>query len=100
MGDFVQDLIEVFQGTVLSKDEFLKIVEERWPESTQVADAITWLRHHFPLGMLSKQIVELPGAPFHPITLRRAALVLNRRRREDANVVAFPRITKSDGKAY
>jgi len=40
MGDLVEDLIEVFQGTVVSKDEFLKIVEERWPESTQVADAI------------------------------------------------------------
>lgn len=100
MGDIVSDLLEIFQGTVVSQEDVRRIVAEQRPGSPQVAHAINYLSHHFPRGKIPKQIVTLSGMPFDPITLRRASLALNCRRREDANVVAFPRIIKSDGKGY
>jgi len=100
MGDLVKDLIEVFQGTVVSEDDLGRIVAEQCPASPQVAHAMSYLRRHFPVGIFSKKIAELSDTPFDPITLRRAALALNRRGGEDANIVAFPRIRKSGGKAY
>lgn len=98
MGDLVSNLLEIFHGTVLSENDMRQIVAEQWPGSLEVGHAMTYLMRHFPRGMIPKQVTELPGAPFNPITLRRAALGLNRRRREDANVVAFPRMQIIDEK--
>ncbi len=100
MEDLIADLLDIFEGSVVSQEDVRRIVAEQRPGSPQVAHAINYLSHHFPRGKIPKQIVTLSGMPFDPIILRRAVLVLNRGRREDANVVAFPRITKSDGKAY
>ena len=100
MGDVVSDLLEIFQGTVVSKNDLLQIVAEQRSGSPEVSHAMTYLRRHFPRGKIPKQVVTLSGMPFDPITIRIAALALNRRRREDANVVAFPRIIKCDGKAH
>jgi hypothetical protein len=99
MGDLVTDLIEIFHGTVLSETDMRHIVAEQWPGSPEVAHAMTYLRRHFPRGKIPKQVTELPGAPFNPITLRRAALALNCWRREDANIVAFPRTKRYDGRS-
>jgi len=99
MGDIVSDLLEIFQGTVVSKNDLLQIVAEQRPGSPEVANAMTYLRRYFPRGKIPKQVVTLSGMPFDPITLRRAALALNWCRRDDANVVAFPRIHKREDRS-